>query len=41
MKLSEKMFMFQSFSFAPQCSKKINRNILLGQKHEHRNFDVS
>jgi len=26
--------MFQSFSFAPQCSKKINRKIFLGQKHE-------
>ena len=30
----ETLFMFQSFSFAPHCSKNINRKSVLGQKHE-------
>ena len=33
--------MFQSFSFATQCSKKINRKIFLGRQHENENFDAS
>ena len=33
--------MFQSFSVAPQYSKKINRKIFLGQKHEHGTYQTS
>ena len=31
----------ERFSFAPQCSKKINRKIFLGQKHDLWNFEAS
>ena len=33
--------MFQSFLVAPQYSRKIDRNIFLGQKHEHGIYQTS